>query len=134
MFPRIARGSVSTARILVVDDDDAVRGVLKVLLERVGYKVAAVSNGPDALALVRAGEADLVLLDIEMPGMNGFDVCAQMHADPQMRLIPVLIMTGRPIDGVPEKVQAVGAVELIPKPFDRHSLLEKLKVHLSARD
>ena len=124
---------MSTARILVVDDDDAVRGVVKAVLERAGYQIVTASNGPDAIALVRAQAVDLVLLDIEMPGMNGFDVCGLLRADPVLRAIPVMMMTGRPIIGVLEKVQAVGAVEFIPKPFDRHSLLEKVRMHLLSR-
>lgn len=124
---------MNTARILVVDDDDAVRGVIKVVLERAGYQVAAASNGQDAIAIVKAQVVDLVLLDIEMAGMNGFDVCGLMRADPVLRTIPVMMMTGRPITSVLEKVQAVGALELISKPFDRLSLIDKIKGHLVAR-
>jgi len=119
------------ARILVVDDDDAVRGVLKLVLERAGYQVMAASNGIDALNIIKAQSTDLVLLDIEMPGMNGFDFCGLLRADPALRATLVVMMTGRPIDGVPEKVSAVGALELIHKPFDRLSLLEKIKSHLT---
>jgi CheY-like chemotaxis protein len=119
------------ARILVVDDDDAVRGVLKLVLERAGYKVVAASNGLEALNLIKAQPVDLVLLDIEMPGMKGFDFCGLLRADPTLRATLVVMMTGRPITGVPEKVSAVGALELIHKPFDRLSLLEKIKGHLA---
>ena len=117
-------------RILVVDDDDAVRGVLKIVLERAGYEVLAASSGRVALDRVKAQPVDLVLLDIEMPEMNGFDFCGLLRADPVLRALPVLMMTGRPIVGVLEKVKAVGALELIPKPFERASLLEKIKGYL----
>lgn len=117
-------------RIIVVDDDDAVRGVLKLVLERAGYEVLAASNGRLAMDLVKAHQVDLVLLDIEMPEMNGFDFCGLLRADPALRVLPVIMMTGRPVLGVLEKVKAVGALELIPKPFERASLLEKIKGHL----
>lgn len=120
------------AKILVVDDDDAVRGVLKIVLERAGYRVFAASNGKLALELVKVQPVDLVLLDIEMPEMNGFDFCGLLRADPMLRNLPVLMMTGRPITGVLEKAKAVGALELIPKPFDRAVLLEKIKDYLQA--
>jgi CheY-like chemotaxis protein len=120
------------ARILVVDDDNAVRGVLKLMLERAGYLVLAASSGYQALDIIKAESVDLVLLDIEMPGMNGFDFCGLLRADTQLRATPVVMMTGRPVLGVLEKVSAVGALELIHKPFDRLSLLGKIKGHLSA--
>lgn len=120
------------ACILVVDDDSAVRGVLKLMLERAGYLVLAASSGYQALDIIKAESVDLVLLDIEMPGMNGFDLCGLLRADPQLRATPVVMMTGRPVLGVLEKVSAVGALELIHKPFDRLSLLGKIKEYLSA--
>ncbi|MBK9990118.1 MAG: response regulator [Verrucomicrobia bacterium] len=117
-------------RLLVVDDDDAVRGVLKILLERAGYEVLVASNGLKALGVVKAQRVDLVLLDIEMPEMNGFDFCGRLQADPVLKTLPVIMMTGRPTLGVVEKVKAVGARELIPKPFERANLLAKIKGHL----
>jgi CheY-like chemotaxis protein len=115
---------------LVVDDDNAVRGVLKIVLERAGYEVLAASSGRMALDLVKAHQVELVLLDIEMPEMNGFDFCGLLRADPVLRAMPVIMMTGRPILGVLEKVKAVGALELIPKPFERAILLDKIKGYL----
>lgn len=117
-------------RLLVVDDDDAVRGVLKIMLERAGYDVLVASNGRMALGVVKAQRVDLVLLDIEMPEMNGFDFCGRLRADPELKALPVIMMTGRPTLGVVEKVKAVGASELIPKPFERANLLAKIKGYL----
>jgi DNA-binding response OmpR family regulator len=115
------------ACILVVDDDNAVRGVLKVVLERAGFEILSAANGAAAVAALGEKSVDLVLLDIEMPGMSGFDVCLQMQADPALRAIPVLMMTGRPVSGVPERVRAVGALDLIHKPFDRVNLLARIQ-------
>lgn len=118
------------ARLLIIDDDLGVRGVLKAMLERAGYEVVACGSGAEGLQLARALRPDLVLLDIEMPGMNGFDVCSLMKTDTVLSAVPVVIMTGRPVDGVPARAQAVGAVDLLSKPFERDSLLTKIGAYL----
>jgi CheY-like chemotaxis protein len=78
------------------------------------------------LERAREHKPDLVMLDIEMPGMNGFDVCSLMKTDATLRDVPVIIMTGRPLVGVPARAQAVGAVDLLAKPFERERLLKKI--------
>jgi CheY-like chemotaxis protein len=120
------------ARILVIDDDPGVRGVLKAMLERAGHEVAAGGGGVEGLQLAHARRPDLVLLDIEMPGMNGFDVCSLIKTDTALSSVPVVIMTGRPVAGVPARVQAVGAVDLLAKPFERESLLMKIDRYLGS--
>jgi CheY-like chemotaxis protein len=114
------------ARILIIDDDAGVRGVLKMMLERAGHEVAAGTCGAEGLERAREHKPDLVMLDIEMPGMNGFDVCSLMKTDATLRDVPVIIMTGRPLVGVPARAQAVGAVDLLAKPFERERLLKKI--------
>ncbi|MGC4074679.1 MAG: response regulator [Nibricoccus sp.] len=118
--------------ILIIDDDSGVRGVLKTMLERSGYEVMTGASGVDGLTAARARRPDLVLLDIEMPGMNGFDVCSLIKTDTALRSVPVVIMTGRPTAGIPARVQAVGAMDLITKPFDRNILLKKISTCLAA--
>lgn len=121
---------VAMSRILLADDDHAVRGVLKVVLERAGHFVIAAGDGVEALEKLKEQPVDYALLDIEMPRMGGIDVCGMMRADPAWRHIPVTLMTGRPVNGVPERVRAVGARDLILKPFDRQDLLAKIKEHI----
>lgn len=120
------------SRILIIDDDAGVRGVLKAMLERAGYEVMAGAGGAEGLQLAHARRPDLVLLDIEMPGMNGFDVCSLMKTDTALCTVPVVMMTGRPIADVPARAQAVGAVDLLAKPFERDSLLKKIGSYLPA--
>lgn len=117
-------------RVLVVDDDNAVRDVLRLILHRAGYEVRVAGNGLEALEEMRSGGADLVLLDIEMPGMDGLEFCEQLRANPAWQKIPVIMMTGRPVRGIPEKVVEAGAIELVSKPFERVALLEKIKALL----
>jgi CheY-like chemotaxis protein len=117
-------------RILIIDDDAGVRGVLNVMLSRAGYEVTAAANGEEGLRAAQAQPPDLVLLDIEMPGMNGFDVCSHLKTDTLLKDVPVFIMTGRPVAGVPALALAVGAVDLLTKPFEREDLLKRLQAHL----
>jgi CheY-like chemotaxis protein len=119
------------ARILVIDDDAGVRGVLKALLERAGHHVLVGQNGEDGLALARAERPELVMLDVEMPGMNGFDVCSRLKADTKLREVPVVIMTGRALDGVPARARAAGAVDWMAKPFELQILLKKIPRYLA---
>lgn len=118
------------ARVLVVDDDNAVRSVLQLILRRAGYDVTLAGNGLEALEVMRSGGTDLVLLDIEMPGMNGLEFCEHLRSNPAWLKVPVIMMTGRPVEGIPEKVAQAGALELVTKPFDRTTLLEKIKASL----
>ncbi len=124
------------ARVLVVDDDSSVREVTRLILQRAGHEVITAANGLEALEQLGIAVADMVLLDIEMPGMNGLELCERMRAEPSWQAVPVIMMTGRPVQGVPEKVRASGAVALLLKPFDRTTLLDKVKQVLSgtARD
>jgi CheY-like chemotaxis protein len=119
------------ARILIIDDDAGVRGVLKMMLERAGHEVAAATCGAEGLEKAREQKPDLVMLDIEMPGMNGFDVCSLMKTDQALRDVRVVIMTGRPLAGMPARAQAVGAVDLLSKPFERERLLKKIDEYLA---
>jgi CheY-like chemotaxis protein len=118
------------ARILIIDDDAGVRGVLTVMLQRAGHEVMACASGADGIARARENRPDLVLLDIEMPGMNGFDVCSLIKTDTSLRDVAVIIMTGRPLAGIPARAQSVGAVTMIAKPFERERLLETIGLYV----
>jgi CheY-like chemotaxis protein len=114
------------AHVLVVDDETAVRGVLKMMLQRAGHDVVVAGNATEALRCAKGKPPDLVLLDVEMPQMNGFDLCALIKTTPELNRTPVLMMTGRPLADVAARARAVGAVELLEKPFQRDALLKKV--------
>ncbi len=122
------------ARILIIDDDAGVRGVLTMMLQRAGHEVASCAGGAEGLRRAREWRPRLVLIDVEMPGMNGFDVCSLIKTDTALRDAVVVIMTGRPLAGMPARAQAVGAAELLAKPFERERLLAKVAAYLSASD
>ena len=110
--------TTATASILVVDDIDDNRDVLRRRLERQGHAVECAASGADALAMVGARPFDLVLLDVMMPGMDGYAVLERLKASPETRDIPVIMISA--LDDIASVVRCVerGAEDYLPKPFD----------------
>ena len=119
--------------ILIVDDAPANLRLLAGMLTARGYRVRAVTSGERALASARAARPDLILLDIRMPGMNGYEVCQQLKADGQTCHIPVIFISA--LDELHDKVQAfhVGGVDYITKPFQGEEVLARVETHLALR-
>ena len=105
-------------KILIVDDEPFNIAVLEQELSDLNYATVSAANGHEALALVAADPPDLVLLDIMMPIMDGFEVLARLKADPATRDIPVLIISAN--NDMPSVVKGIslGAEDYLPKPFD----------------
>jgi adenylate cyclase len=110
--------ATETGNILVVDDNATNREMLSRRLARAGHRVHVVASGPEALALLRREPVDLVLLDVLMPGMSGFEVLQQFTADSKLREIPVLMISA--LDEMDSVVRCIelGAEDYLPKPFD----------------
>jgi formate hydrogenlyase transcriptional activator len=119
------------ARILAVDDTPQNLKLLCDLLAAKGYAVATATDGKTALEKVRAGQFDMVLLDVMMPGPDGFETCARLKADASTRDIPVIFLTA--LDDTFDKVRAfsVGAVDFVTKPFRSEELLARVSTHLA---
>lgn len=119
--------------ILVVDDHpENLRALTEILMNQ-GYLVRPAINGPVALKAVQNSHPDLVLLDVLMPGMDGYEVCRQFKANPQTRDIPVIFMSalGELVDKV--KAFEAGAVDYLTKPFYTEEILARVKIHLALR-
>jgi DNA-binding response OmpR family regulator len=114
------------AVVLVVDDTAANIRLLEAILEPRGYTVIGVSSGPEALERVQAGGVDLVLLDIQMPDMNGYEVCRRLREDERTTTVPVVMITAA---GNEEKVRALeaGADDFVLRPFDQAELLARVR-------
>jgi formate hydrogenlyase transcriptional activator len=121
------------ARILAVDDTPQNLKLLGDLLAAKGYAVATATDGKTALEKVRAGQFDMVLLDVMMPGPDGFETCARLKTDASTRDIPVIFLTA--LDDTFDKVRAfsVGAVDFVTKPFRSEELLARVSTHLALR-
>ncbi len=119
--------------ILIVDDAPANLRLLSQMLAERGYHVRAATSGERALASVRAAPPDLILLDLRMPGLNGYEVCQLLKADRHTRDIPVLFISA--LDETRDKVQAfaVGGVDYITKPFQAEEVLARVETHLALR-
>jgi signal transduction histidine kinase len=119
--------------ILVVDDQEASVDLLINILENRGYRTHSAFNGKDALQLVSTTPVDLILLDVSMPGMDGYEVCQHLKADDRLRDIPVLFVSA--INDLRVKVEGfrVGGLDYITKPFYREELLARVNTHLDLR-
>jgi two-component system sensor histidine kinase/response regulator len=120
--------------ILIVDDTPANLLLLSQLLAQHGYETRAANSGVHALAAIQASPPDLILLDIMMPEMSGYEVCEQLKADEQTRDIPVVFLSA--LDSTEDKVQAftVGGVDYITKPFQAQEVLARVQTHLALRN
>jgi sigma-B regulation protein RsbU (phosphoserine phosphatase) len=119
--------------ILIVDDAPANLRLLSEMLTGQGYSVRAATSGRRALASVQAAPPDLILLDIRMAGMDGYEVCERLKADPRTRHIPVIFISA--LDQLQDKVQAfaVGGVDYVTKPFQGEEVLARVETHLALR-
>jgi len=109
--------------VLVVDDSVTVRKVTTRLLERHGYEVRTAKDGVDAMATLQEYKPDVVLLDIEMPRMDGFEVATQMRHSTELVNIPIIMITSRTGDKHKERAMAIGVTEYMGKPFQEDKLL-----------
>ena len=127
------RGAGQPASILVVDDTPANLQVLAGMLKDRGYKVRPVPSGKLALLAARRDPPDLILLDINMPEMNGYEVCEQLKADDTLRGIPVIFISAltEQLDKV--KAFSVGGVDYLTKPFQMEELHARVETHLKLR-
>ena len=113
--------------VLVIDDDPGVRRTLTSLLRENGIAVISAADGQDGLDTVRDTLPDLVLCDVVMPRVDGFEVCRQLRADPETRLTPLVLITG--LGAQDDRIQGIeaGADDFISKPFDEVELLARVR-------
>ena len=118
---------MSPARILIVDDDCDNRELLQVILNWEGFVTQTAGSGEEALASVAATPPDLMLLDLSLPGLSGFEVTSQMKGNVPTKDIPVVIISGRGDDATRMRALNAGAVDFILKPVDRADLSQRVR-------
>ena len=117
-------------KILIVDDEPRIREVLMRFLAREGYEPRAAESGEEALEAIRAEPPDLVLLDLRLPGVDGFEVCRRLKENPTTALIPVTILTGNQETETHTRGIEAGADDFITKPFDYALLRARVRTQL----
>lgn len=126
----MSQGTVQTT-VLIIDDSEAIRRLLQAYLRTEGYQVMEASNGRMGLTIVAEKKPDLILLDISMPIMDGYSVCARLQQDKELRSIPILMLSS--LNDTESKMHAfeLGAVDYITKPVSKGELLARIQTHLT---
>ena len=114
-------------RILVVEDHEDNRQILRDLLTNAGYQIIEAENGEDGVATAAAHRPDLVLMDIQLPILDGYEASRRIKADPALRAIPIIAITSYALSGDEEKARSAGCDAYITKPFSPRALLAKVR-------
>lgn len=122
-----------THQVLLIEDNEQNRYLTTFLLESAGYRVTAAVTGPDGIELARGGAFDLILLDIQLPAMDGYAVAAALKADARTRAVPIVAVTSHAMVGDREKALASGAQGYIEKPIDPDTFVGEIERFMPAR-
>ena len=117
-------------RILVVEDQPDSRQIIRDMLASSDYEIIEVENGEEALAAIAKQRPDLILMDVQLPIMDGYTATRRIKADPAMRSIPIIAVTSYALDGEAKVAKAAGCDDYVPKPYSPRELLAKIREHL----
>ena len=119
-----------TKRILVVEDQEDNRQILRDLLGSTGYEIVEAENGQDALTVAAAEKPDLILMDIQLPLVDGYEATRRIKADPELKHIPIIVVTSYALSGDEEKARVAGCDAYVAKPYSPRALLAKIREYL----
>jgi DNA-binding response OmpR family regulator len=114
-------------RVLIADDEPNIVASLEFLMEQAGYEVKVAANGQEALELAASFRPDLVLLDVMMPGKNGYEVCQSLKSDPATRAVKVVMLSAKGRDVEVAKGLELGADAYVTKPFSTRDLVAQIR-------
>ena len=132
--PRQQKGVIPISkRILIVEDDPSVLRATSYILEKEGYEVLTAQDGLEGLKKAREDNPDLLVLDVMLPGIDGFEICHSLRGEPQTAELPILMFSAKGQESDKATGLKVGADEYITKPVDREVLINKVAAWLSAK-
>jgi two-component system cell cycle response regulator DivK len=121
-----------TKRILVVDDHEDNRQILRVLLASAGYVMIEAQNGETALAAALSERPDLILMDIQLPDLDGYEVTRRIKSNPRSHDVPIIAVTSYALSDDEQKALAAGCIAYVAKPYSPMQLLAKIKKYLAS--
>jgi len=118
-------------RILVVEDQADNRQIIRDMLAATDYEVTEAENGEAALAAIAKQRPDLILMDIQLPIMDGYEATRRIKADPALKSIPIIAVTSYALSGDETKAREAGCDDFVPKPYSPRQLMAKIRQYLS---
>lgn len=118
-------------RVLVVEDQEDNRQILRDLLANAGYEMIEAQNGEEALIAVQSQNPDLILMDIQLPVLDGYEATRRIKAQPDLRHIPIIVVTSYALSGDEERARAAGCDAYVAKPYSARRLLETINRYLT---
>ena len=119
-----------TKRILVVEDHEENRRILRDLLTSAGFEMIEAPTGEDGVRAAESERPDLILMDIQLPGLDGYEATRRIKANPALRPIPIIAVTSYALSGDEVKAREAGCDDYVTKPFSPRALLAKVREHL----
>ena len=117
-------------RILVIEDQEDNRQIVRDLLSANGYELSEAVTGEEGVASAKRERPDLILMDIQLPGIDGYEATRRIKADPELRHIPIIVVTSYALSGDDQKAFAAGCDGYVTKPFSPRLLLTKIREYL----
>jgi two-component system cell cycle response regulator DivK len=117
-------------RILVVEDQEDNRQILRDLLTNAGFDMVEAENGEEAIASAQASRPDLILMDIQLPILDGYEATRRIKADPNLKSIPIIVVTSYALSGDEDRARCAGCDDYVAKPFSPRQLLAKIKEYV----
>ena len=117
-------------RILVVEDTEVNRQIIRDLLSSVGYELIEAADGPEGVAMAQSQHPDLILMDIQLPQMDGYEATRRIRAIPELARVPIIAVTSYALSGDEAKTRAAGCDGYVAKPFSPRQLLAKVREFL----
>lgn len=117
---------MSRRTILLIEDDELIAGLVRLMVERLGHELVWAPDGEAGKQMLETGAADIVILDILLPYLNGFEVLKSLRANPSTAKLPVLVLTGKTAQADIDRVVEAGADDFLAKPFQPNELSQRL--------